>query len=126
MKYVILIYSNPESRTMWEGFSAQEQQAGLAYYAALTEELAASGELVATERLADAADTIRLPARDDSVGAVGRDDVISSDGPFAEVKEVLAGFYLVEVGSPERALQIARRMPEAELGLVELRPVLSM
>ncbi len=123
MKYVILIYSNPESRKMWDGFSAEEQQAGLAYYASLTDELAASGELVAAERLAEPAETIRLPASDDAIGPLGRDDVISSDGPFAEVKEVLAGFYLVEVGSTERALEIARRMPESELGLIELRPV---
>ena len=117
MKYVILIYSNPESRKMWDGFSAAEQAAGLAYYAALSDELAASGELVATERLAAPDAAIRLPARE---GA------ISSDGPFAEVKEVLAGFYLVECDSTERALQIARRVPESELGLVELRPVHAM
>lgn len=117
MKYVILIYSNPESRRMWDGFSAEEQQAGLAYYASLTDELVASGEWVASERLAAPDTAIRLPAREDA---------ISSDGPFAEVKEVLAGFYLVEVGSPERALQIARRVPESELGLVELRPVHAM
>ena len=126
MKYVILIYSNPESRKMWDGFSAEEQQAGLAYYASLTDELTAGGELVVSERLADPSDAIRLSGREDAVGSLGRDEVISSDGPFAEVKEVLAGFFLVEVGSPERALQIARRMPEAELGLVEIRPVQQM
>ena len=115
MKYVILIYSNPESRKMWESFSADEQAAGLAYYQSLTDDLAGSGELVASERLADPADTIRLPARE---GAP-----ISSDGPFAEVKEVLAGFYLVDCGSPERALEIARRAPESDLGLVEVRPI---
>ncbi len=118
MKYVILIYSNPESRKMWESFSADEQAAGLAYYQSLTDGLAGSGELVASERLADPAETIRLPARE---GAP-----ISSDGPFAEVKEVLAGFYLVDCGSPERALEIARRVPESELGLVEVRPVHAM
>jgi hypothetical protein len=50
---------------------------------------------------------------------------ISSDGPFAEAKEHLAGFYLVECESMERAVEIAARVPGlAELGLVEVRPVL--
>ncbi len=49
-----------------------------------------------------------------------------SDGPFAEVKEHLAGFYLVEVSSFERAVQIGARVPDAELAEVELRPVLDL
>jgi hypothetical protein len=115
VKYVILIYSNPESRKMWESFSAEEQAGGLAYYAALSDELAGSGELVASERLADPSETVRIPPRE---GAA-----ITSDGPFAEVKEHLAGFYLLDCASADRAVEIAHRIPEAEFGLVEVRPV---
>jgi hypothetical protein len=118
VKYLILIWSNPESRRAWEGFSDAEKADGFAYYATLNEELAASGELIVTEALADPSLSRRVSVRD------GR--TITSDGPFAEVKEHLAGFYLVECESPERAVEIAARVPEAELDLVEVRPVLDL
>ena len=51
---------------------------------------------------------------------------VSTDGPFAEAKELLAGFFLLEVESEQRAVEIAARVPEAELGLVEVRPVLQL
>jgi hypothetical protein len=49
-----------------------------------------------------------------------------SDGPFAEAKELLAGFILLECESVERALEVAARVPEAALDLVEVRPVLRL
>ena len=52
--------------------------------------------------------------------------VVTSDGPFAESKELLAGFYLLECESMGRAVEVAGRVPEAELGLVEVRPVLTL
>jgi hypothetical protein len=118
VKYLILIYSNPASREMWEAFSADERSEGLAYYASLVEDLEASGELIVTEALADASLTKRVSVRD------GR--TMTSDGPFAEAKELLAGFFLVECESAERALEIAARVPEAELGLVEVRPTMEL
>ncbi len=118
MKYLILIYSNPASRAMWESFSAEERGEGLDYYAGLTESLAASGELIVTEALADASLTKRV--------TVQGSETITSDGPFAEAKELLAGFFLVECASAERAVEIAARVPEAELGLVEVRPTMEL
>jgi hypothetical protein len=118
MKYLILIYSNPASRELWEGFSDDQRAEGFRYYAALTEELAASGELIVTEALADPSLTTRVSVRDGQV--------VTSDGPFAEAKELLAGFYLLECESLDRAVEIAARIPEAELGLVEVRPALSL
>jgi hypothetical protein len=118
VKYLILIYGNPASREIWEGFSDDERAEGFRYYAALTEELAASGELIVTEALADASLTRRVSVRD------GR--TIASDGPFAEAKELLAGFFLLDCDSVDRAVEIAARVPEAELGLVEVRPVLEL
>ena len=50
---------------------------------------------------------------------------VTSDGPFAEVKEQLAGFYLVECESMERAVEIAAQIPEAEAGQIEVRPILT-
>ncbi|MFJ6673574.1 YciI family protein [Actinosynnema sp. NPDC091369] len=117
MKYLVLIYSNPESRAIWDRLATEDRAAGLDAYAALDEELAASGELVVSEALTDPAQTTRVAVRDGQV--------LTTDGPFAEAKELLAGFYLVEVDTADRALEIAARVPEAALGLVEVRPVLS-
>ncbi len=58
--------------------------------------------------------------------SVTGEQVVTADGPFAEAKELLAGFYLVECESLDRAVQIAARVPEATLGLVEVRPVMSL
>jgi hypothetical protein len=118
MKYLIQIYSNPESRGMWESFSAEQQAEGYAYYQGITDELTSSGELVASEALGDISLAKRVTKTDD--GAV------ASDGPFAETKELLAGFYLVDCDSEGRAVEIAARFPEAEYGLIEVRPVLDM
>jgi hypothetical protein len=118
VKYLILIYSNPASREIWEGFSDDQRAEGYRYYAALTEELAAAGELIVSEALADPSLTTRVTVRDGQT--------LASDGPFAETKELLGGFFLLECESHERAVEIAARVPEAELGLVEVRPVLEL
>ncbi|WP_232667921.1 YciI family protein [Pseudonocardia sp. TRM90224] len=116
MKYLILIYGNPATREMWEQLTDAERAAGWGAYAALNKDLAASGELIVTEALTDASLTKRVNSHQGTT--------MTTDGPFAEVKELLAGFYLVECESEERAIEIAGRIPEAGFGLVEVRPVL--
>ena len=118
MKYLILIYGNAESRAIWESFTDEQQAEGFAYYAKIGEELAASGELILTEALADASETKRVSVRE------GR--TVATDGPFAEAKELLAGFFLVECDSVDRAVEIAGRLPEAQFGLIEVRPVMDL
>ena len=117
MKYLVLIYHNAQARQMWERMTEGEQAAGLKLYAALHAELVASGELLASEPLADA----RLGKR---ISAQGEQTLVT-DGPFAEVKEQLAGFFLVECDSEQRAIEIAARVPEARFGLVEVRPTMT-
>lgn len=116
MKYVILIYSNPASRQAWDAMSGAERADGLAGYAALTEDLNASGEYVVSEALADMSTARHVAVRDGHV--------VATDGPYAETKEHLAGFYLIDCANMERAVEHAARVPEAALGLVEVRPVL--
>lgn len=118
MKYMILIFSNPTTREIWEGFSEEEQAKGFQAYAALDDALAASGELITSEALADPS-LARRPS-------VGDAQTMPTDGPFAEAKEHLAGFFLVECESIDRALEIAARIPEAPYGVVEVRPVLDL
>jgi hypothetical protein len=112
VKYVVLIYGNPESRRAWEGMSPEQRAAGLAYYQQLNDDLDASGERIVSERLA-------FPERTKQVG-------IATDGPFAEAKEFLAGFYLLDCESEDRALEIAAKIPEASFGKVEVRPVMGL
>ena len=117
MKYLILIYTNPQARKVWQELPADQQAAGLQSYAALNEQLAESGELIATNALADSSLAKHVTVRE------GR--VMATDGPFAETKEQLAGFYLVECDSIERATEIAARIPEAPFGAVEVRPIMT-
>jgi hypothetical protein len=116
VKYLVLIYGNPASRAIWEGLSDAQRAEGWRAYAALSADLVASGELIVSEALADPSLTKRVTSRDGQP--------MTTDGPFAEVKELLAGFFLLECESLDRAVEIAARVPEAEFGLVEVRPVL--
>ena len=118
MKYLILIYDNPASRKLWESFPAAQRAEGLALYTALREDLAASGELIVSEALADPELTTQVAVRDGQT--------LTTDGPFAEVKEFLAGFFLIECDSLERAVEHAARVPEASFGRVEVRPVMDL
>lgn len=114
VKYMMLIYGSDETwQRIYAGDKASE--AHMDAHRALTEQLVASGEYVGSQGLTvEAARTIRVR---DGVPAV-------TDGPFGETKEVLAGFYLVDVASDERATEIAALIPEAALDLVEVRRVM--
>ncbi len=118
MKFVILIWSNPESRAIWDKIPPAERVVGLRDYAALNEDLADSGEMVASSALADPGRAKRVTAREGQI--------IVSDGPYPEVKEFLAGFYLVDCATMDRAVEVAARIPEAAYGLVEVRPTMDL
>ena len=118
MKYLILISHNPASQQVWESFTAAQRAEGWNYYASLNEDLNASGEMIISEALADPSLAKRV--------RVAEGQVMTTDGPFAEAKEHLAGFFLVDCESMDRAVQIAGRIPEAAFGLVEVRPVLQL
>ena len=115
MRFLVLIYGNPESRAVWDALTDEQKKEGMAGYAALHEALAARGELVASESLDAPELTKQVLIRD------GRP--MTTDGPFAEVKEELAGFYLLECDSMDRAVEIVAQIPEAPFSVVEVRPV---
>jgi hypothetical protein len=114
MKYMLLIYQNPAN---WQELPDGERDAIMSDAGAIVEELTASGELIGGEGLADSslAKTVRVR---DGVPAV-------TDGPFVEAKEHLAGYCLFECETPERAIEIAVRWPDARHWAVELRPLMS-
>jgi hypothetical protein len=118
VKYVILIHHNKLSQDVWEQLPHDARRAGLGEYTRLNEDLAASGEAIVHEALAQPQTAKRVTVQDGSV--------LTTDGPFAEAKEHLAGFYFVDVASQARAVEIAARIPEARFGLVEVRPVMDL
>ncbi|HEX3258411.1 MAG TPA: YciI family protein [Pseudonocardia sp.] len=118
MKYLIMVLSNPESAAALRSLSEQEGREFGRRHRALSEALADSGELVVSEGLDDQANAVRVRLRDG--------ETMTTDGPFAEVKEQLAGFYLVECESLERAVELAARVPDAAFTDVEVRPVLDL
>jgi hypothetical protein len=124
MKYLLLIYANP---TSWihpvfmyppENLSKSELDGLKKEDDALLKEIRESGELIGGRPLAEPAisKTVRI-----------RDGVLQvTDGPFAESKEQLAGYVVVECESIERAVEIASRYPDVRWGALEVRPILDL
>jgi hypothetical protein len=113
VKYMLLIYQNPAT---WETFSEEERNRVMADVGDIMGELEQSGEWVGGEALADPSNTRTVRVRD-GVPAV-------TDGPFVEAKEQLAGYCIVECESPERAIEIAARWPDARYWAMEVRPLM--
>lgn len=114
MKYMLLIYNNPAT---YEAWSEQERTALFGEVDVIMKELTESGELVGGEALADSSNTTTVRVRDGVP--------VISDGPFAEAKEQLAGYLMVECESPQRAAEIAARWPDARYFAMEVRPVMN-
>ena len=114
MKYILLAYT---SREGWESvdYSSPEFLEMCRFYEDIGKELTATGELVQTEGLGEPAFTRTVRRRDGVAVAV--------DGPYAEAKEVLASFSIVDVASHDRAMEIAARVCAAIGDTVEVRPI---
>ena len=108
MKYMALIYGNEEA---WDALSEEEQQRVSERYMALAREPVTVGGDELEDP--DTATTVRV--RDG--------ETLTTDGPFAETKEQLGGYYLIDCASLDEALEFAARIPAAERGAVEVRPV---
>lgn len=105
MKYLCLVYG--EERKI----AAMDDHECLAYDAALRD----SGRCVASEALEPVATATTVRVRNGKLSV--------SDGPFAETKEQLAGFYLIEARDLDEAIQLASRIPPARVGSIEVRPI---
>jgi len=108
---MLLIYDDPQT---WAGMTEDERNAVMGEYFTYTEELRKAGAFIAGEALqpSDTAKSVRVRDEGDQI----------TDGPFAETKEVLGGFYLVEVDSEEDALRWGAKIPSARFGTIEVRP----
>lgn len=115
MQYLLMLYANEGG---WNMLTKAEQEQGKAAYTAYTEALRKAGALVGSNRLqpVSAATTVRI--------ADGKSQVL--DGPYAESKEQLGGYYLIEAADLDAAIAWAARCPGAGHGIVEVRPVWAM
>ncbi len=112
MRYALLICTD---ETAMLAAGPEETAAMMAEYDAFNEEMGRRGVLRGGERLRPTTDAT-------SVRVVGG-DVVVSDGPFAETKEQMAGFYLVECQDLDEAIEVASKLPAAKHGTVEVRPI---
>jgi hypothetical protein len=111
MHYVLLIYSNEAA---YASMSQAEQAAIFQEYGALTEEMKQRKVHVSGAALQpiSTATTVRVP----------NGKAVTTDGPFAETKEQLGGFYVVDVKDLDEAMAWAAKIPDARFGSVEVRP----
>jgi hypothetical protein len=112
MKYLALIYSD---ETGWERLTDDERAELQTRYMTLSQEMASAGVMVGGDRL--------TPTRDATTVRVRDAQTLVTDGPYAEVKEALGGYYLLDCSSLEEALDWAARIPAVERSGVEVRPV---
>jgi hypothetical protein len=112
MRYMLMIFVNPDS---YQTLSEADQQALMQEYFTFTEGLRKSGELIAGDALQTPDTATSVKVRD------GKRD--TTDGPFIETKEYLAGYYEVECPTLDRALELAAQIPDARHGTIEVRPV---
>ena len=112
MQYLALIYTD-ESR--WTDFKESEREEAYALYRQFADDARAAGVLVTGEELGPTSDATTVRVRDD--------EALVTDGPYAEVKEALGGYFILDCPTVDAALDWAARIPAAEHGAVEIRPV---
>lgn len=114
MKYMLLIYHNEQ---LWNSHTEAERQEIYREYRQLRDELTASGHFLDGNQLEPtaAANTVRVREKKPLV----------TDGPFAETREQLGGFFLIEAKDMAEATAIASRIPSAREGSIEVRPLVA-
>ena len=112
MKYLCLIYENEKN---WETMPPADSDAIMNEYFAFTGDIQKNGKYIAGEALQPTVTATTVRVRNGKVS--------TTDGPFAETKEQLGGFYLIEAKDLNDAIQVAAKIPSARLGAIEVRPV---
>ena len=115
MRYALLICADENAI---EAQSPQEGEAMLSRYVAFGEEMGKRGVLQGGERLRPTTDATCVQVRDGQV--------VTTDGPFAETKEQIGGFYLVDCNDLDEAIEVASKIPGAQHGTIEVRPIWEM
>ena len=115
MRYLLMICT--EEKAMFDATPAQAE-ASTAGYMAFQEEAAKRGVLLGGERLRPTTDATTVRVRDG--------EVLTSDGPFAETKEQVGGYYMVDCKDLDEAIEVAAKIPGASVGSIEVRPIWEM
>ena len=111
MEYMILIYADER---LYSAMSEQQLGELMQAYGAYTDELIAAGVLRSGSELA--------PARTATTVRVRGGKIACTDGPYAEAKEMLGGYYVIDCATREEAVQWAAKCPSAQDGAIEVRP----
>jgi hypothetical protein len=115
MKYLLLIATDESSML---AASPEEGAAMSAEYASYAEEMGKRGVLLGGERLHFTSDATTVQVRNG--------EILTTDGPFAETKEQLAGYFVVECKDLDEAIEVAAKIPGAQFGSIEVRPIWEM
>ena len=115
MRYALLIYASEQD---WASQTEEESQAVNQEYMAFTKDIIDRGLMKGGEALQSTATATTVRVRDG--------ETLTTDGPFAETKEQLGGFYVVEAKDLDEAIEIATRIPDVRGGSIEVRPVMEM
>ncbi len=112
MRYTLLICTDQAAE---QAQSPEESSAMLGEYVAFTEEMGRRGVLQGGERL--------RPTTDATTVRVHDGEVLTSDGPFAETKEQIGGYFVVDCKDLDEAIEVASKIPGARRGAIEVRPI---
>ena len=112
MQYLLLIY---DSEKEWAKMSQAEQGKMYEEYMEFTSDIKAKGNHLAGHQLQPIATATTVRIRNGKR--------LTTDGPFAETKEQLGGFYMIEAKNLDEAIEIASRIPSAKVGSIEVRPL---
>ena len=112
MQYLCLIY---DDESAWKRMSEAESGTMFGEYAAFSKDIKTSGHFIAGEALQSVTTATTVRVRDGKT--------TMTDGPFAETREQLGGFYLIEAKDLDEATRIAARIPSAKIGSIEVRPI---
>jgi hypothetical protein len=112
MKYLLAIYDDDR---VWRTLSETERQQLMAEYRQFTQEIKSTGHYAGGAQLHPAASATNVRVRDGKR--------LLTDGPFAETREQLGGYYLIQARDLDEATSIAARIPSARIGTIEVRPL---
>jgi hypothetical protein len=112
MQYLLLIHDDPQ---LWADMSDDERNAYFGEYMGYTQSLIDAGVYIGGNQLQGVETATVVRVRDG--------ETLTTDGPFAETKEQLAGYYLIEADSLDEALEWGAGIPSARIGTIEVRPV---
>ena len=113
MRFILLIYSNEAD---WEAKTPAEKEAVMRDHATLDADLQRAGKYGACDALQSTKTATSVRIRNGKT--------LVTDGPFAETKEQLGGFYVVDAKDLDDAIAIAQRIPPAKWGTIEVRPIM--